>query len=328
MKRLVIAPNWVGDCVMTIPLLRALGRDPAVRLTVLARRSTAPIFRATGLAEVLESADRLATDSRRIRRARFDEVWVVPNSFRSALLAALSGAPRRIGYATDGRKFLLTLAPEKPASTDHQLRDYDRLLSAAGIAPDPDPPRLDVSPGAARRVATYLDSFRMGGDPRPIFLAPGAAFGDTKRWPAERFAILADALLDSGRPVALVVGPDEIDLGRLIARRARHRVPVLGADLDTGELAALLAAGALLIGNDSGPAHVAAAVGTPAFVFFGPTDPGRTAPRGSEVRVLDRYVFCSPCFLKVCPYHHECMEEISVETVLAAIKKGPDFSGP
>jgi heptosyltransferase-2 len=327
MKRLVIAPNWLGDCVMAIPFLRALRNDdPSGRLAVLARRSTSPVFRMTGLAEILEStrgrgAGGMLGEARLARRARFDEIWILPNSFRSALVAYLAGAPKRLGYATDRRGFLLTHSPRKPYETLPQLRDYDRLLKEAGITPDSSPPRLDVSAEAARKAASYLDSYRIDQSSRPIFLSPGAAFGDTKRWPAERFALLADALMDEGHKVALTVGPDDVELGRLIARRARHRVSVLGADLDTGELAALFAAGRLLVGNDSGPAHLAAAVGIRTVVFFGPTDPGRTAPQGAPVQVLDRYVFCSPCFRKTCPYRHECMEEISVEMALSAARR-------
>jgi heptosyltransferase-2 len=324
MRRLVVAPNWIGDCVMSIPVLRALRKsDPAGSIAVLARSAAAPIFRMAGLSSVRErTPGALGTllDARRARAEHFDEAWVLPNSFRSALLAALSGAPRRFGYATDRRARLLTQSPGKPPSTCHQLRDYDRLLESGGVVPDLGPPRLEVSSDAARQTAAYLDSYRMAGSPKPVFLSPGAVFGDTKKWPAERFALLADALLDLGHKVALTVGPDELELGRLIARRARHRIPVLGADLDTGKLAALLSAGRLLVGNDSGQAHLAAAVGVPSVVFFGPTDPGRTAPEGAPVRVLDRYVFCSPCFLKVCPYRHECMEEITVEAALEAAK--------
>ena len=312
---------------MAIPVVRALRRsDPGGDLRVLARASSAPIWRMTGQVDVLVAArgrgiGALLRDAGRARRARCDEIWVLPNSFRSALVARLAGAPRRFGYATDRRAALLTHAPGKPGETRHQLRDYDRLLDEAGIPPDTDPPRLTVSPDAARKAARELESYRIEEGDRPVFLSPGAAFGETKRWPAERFALLADALMDGGIKVALTVGPDELELGRLIARRARHRIPVMGADLDTAELAALLAAGRLHVGNDSGPAHLAAAVGTPSVVFFGPTDPGRTAPEGAAVEILDRYVFCSPCYLKVCPYRHECMEEISVEAALSAVKR-------
>jgi heptosyltransferase-2 len=323
-KRLVIAPNWVGDAVMSVPLLRALKKsEPAGRLATLCRPSVAPILAMSGAVdEVWKSSGRNLAgfwrDALRARKAKIDEIWVLPHSFRSALLARAMGSPRRIGYAADHRAALLTAAIPRPPATGHQLRDEDRLLESAGIAPDSEPPRLVISRDLAAASRRELETSGMTAEIRPIFLAPGAAFGPTKLWPAERYALLADALLDRGERVALVIGPDEIDLGRLIARRARHRLPILGADLDTGRLAALLAEGRLLIGNDSGPAHLAAAVAVPSVVFFGPTDPGRTTPQGAPSLALDRYVFCSPCYLKKCRYQHECMEEITVEMALDA----------
>lgn len=324
MKRLVIAPNWLGDSVMAIPFLRALKRDdPGGWLGVLCRRAIAPLMAISATADaVWESRGRdlsgFSSDASRGVRARLDEIWVLPHSFRSALLAWAMRGRRRIGYASDRRGALLTSAVPRPGGTDHQLRDEDPLLASAGILPDEGPPRLSIPPEVAAAAGRELEAHQLGGEPRPVFLSPGAAFGPTKLWPAERFALLADALLDRGHRAALVIGPGEIELGRLIARRARHRVPILGAELDTAKLAGLLARGRLSIGNDSGPSHVAAAVGTPSVVFFGPTDPGRTAPRGAPSLVLDRYVFCSPCYLKTCPYQHECMEEITVEMALGA----------
>lgn len=324
MKRLVIAPNWVGDAVMAAPFLRALRKnDPEGRLAVLARPSVAPVFTMiAAVDEVRKSRGRDAGgflgDLLAGRRSRFDEIWVLPHSFRAALLARAIGGRRRFGYAGDGRTALLTDSTTRPPEIDHQLRDEDRLLALAGIAPDDDPPRLAVANAAAAAARRELEAQEWSEGPRPILLAPGAAFGPTKLWPAERFALLADALMDRGERVALVIGPDEVELGRLISRRARHRVPILAAELDVAGLAALAAASKLLVGNDSGAAHLAAGVGTPTVVFFGPTDPGRTAPLGAPSIVLDRYVFCSPCYLKKCPYEHECMEEITVERALEA----------
>ena len=331
MKRLVIAPNWLGDAVMAIPFLRALKRDdPEGRLAVLCRKSSAPFLPLSGAVdEVWESRGRDVAgfwrDAARGRRARIDEIWVLPHSFRSAFLAWAMRGRRRIGYSADRRDALLTSAIPRPPAIDHQLRDEDRLLASAGIAPDEGPPRIAIPESLAAAAEKELAAHDLAAT-SPVFLAPGAAFGPTKLWPAERFALLADALLDRGEKAALVVGPGEVELGMLIARRARHRVPILGAELDTGKLAALLARGKLLIGNDSGPAHLAAAAGTPTVVFFGPTDPGRTAPRGAPSLVLDRYVFCSPCYLKTCPYQHECLEEISVPMALEAALRMIDLA--
>ncbi|HEV8118738.1 MAG TPA: glycosyltransferase family 9 protein, partial [Thermoanaerobaculia bacterium] len=141
------------------------------------------------------------------------------------------------------------------------------------------------------------------------------------RWPAERFGVLSDRLEERGYARAAVIGPGEEDLGARASVSAAHAVPVLGRDLDPIGLAALLSRARVVVGNDSGPAHLAAAVGTPVVALFGPTDPGRTAPSGAAVEVLDRFVFCSPCFRKDCPYGHECMREITVEMVLGAVER-------
>jgi heptosyltransferase-2 len=300
-SRLVVAPNWIGDAVMSLPMLRALRRrfaaDP---LTVLAPSSPAAIYRAEGSADEVLLRVAFAADVRNVRARQFDEAWLLPNSMRSALLAFFSGVPRRLGYATDRRGWLLTDAPPPPDATRHQLRDYDALLRAAGVPPDEGPPRLAIPEAAAKRAGEVLQAAGLvPGD--PVVLCPGSASAWTKRWPPERFAEVADRLARRGTACALAIGPAERDLGEAIARRAAAPPPVLGADLDAVELAAIFAQAKLVVSNDSGPAHLAAAVGTPVVVFFGPTDPGRTAPSGAPVRILDRYVFCSPCFRDTCP---------------------------
>ncbi|MFN2385369.1 MAG: glycosyltransferase family 9 protein, partial [Thermoanaerobaculia bacterium] len=159
---------------------------------------------------------------------------------------------------------------------------------------------------------------------RPVILAPGAAWSWTKRWPPETFGGLARGLLSEGSAVVIVIGPGEEELARRVNEAAGVPLPVLGAALDPLELAALLSLGSVVVGNDSGPLHLAAAAGAPVVALFGPTDPGRTAPLGSTGRVLDRYVFCSPCFLKECPYGHECLRGISAEDALRALRELAD----
>jgi lipopolysaccharide heptosyltransferase II len=321
MNRLVIAPNWIGDSVMSLPFLRALkAAHPGDGLAVLARRGPAAIFRAEGSAgEVLERRG-FPADVAALRRRRFDEAWLLPNSLRAAVYARFSGAPRRIGYATDRRGPLLTRALAAPAPTIHQLRDYDTLLEAEGIAPDREAPRLPIPEAAALKAREVLAAAGLSGD-RLVLLAPGSAVAQTKRWPFGRFAALGDRLAERRFLCAVVIGPGESELGARVSRAARAPLPVLGADLDPVELAAVLKQARLVVSNDSGPMHLAAAVGTPVVALFGPTDPGRTAPSGAPSRILDRYVFCSPCFRDECPYRHECMEEILVGDVLRAAEE-------
>ncbi len=318
--RLVIAPNWIGDAVMSLPVLRALKRNaPTRRLAVLARPGPAAIYRAEGSADEVRVARGFLASFRIAAQGGFGEAWLLPNSFRAALVPFLALVPERIGYASDGRGPLLTNALPPPPRTGHQLRDYDPLLESRGIEPDLDPPRLPLSAESTGRAREAFARAGLPADRPLVLLAPGAAFGWTKRWPAERFGRLGQLLLERGLLSALVIGPGEERLAEEARVAAGGYLPALGADLDPMGVAALAARAQVVVSNDSGPMHLAAAVGTPVVAIFGPTDPGRTGPCGVPSEVLDRYVFCSPCYLKECPYQHECMREIGVETVLGAV---------
>lgn len=320
---MVVAPNWIGDAVMSLPVLRSLARaSPGERLAVLARAGPAAIYRAEGSAGEVRIVSGLVADSLAIARSGFGEAWLLPNSFRSALVPYLAAVRERIGYATDGRRMLLTCPLPPPPRDRHQLRDYDPLLLARGVEPDTRPPRIPIPPAAAGRAETALARARLssaGG--RLLLLAPGAAFSWTKRWPPECFGRLACELLEREWVPAVAIGPGEEPLARKVLDAASVPLPVLGADLDPVELAAVAARARAVVANDSGAMHLSAAVGTPVVALFGPTDPGRTGPTGAVSVVLDRYVFCSPCYLKECPYGHECLREISVEAVASAVEK-------
>src|SRR5260370_7382002 len=159
MQRLVTAPNRLGDAVMAIPFLRALkAAHPADSLAVLGPRGPAAVLKAEGTADTILTRSSLPADVAAIRRGRFDEAWLLPNSFRAGLLSFLGGVPERIGYATDRRTPLLTTALAPPARTGHQLRDYDPLLRARRLDPDSVPPPLPLSQTAARSAADALDA--------------------------------------------------------------------------------------------------------------------------------------------------------------------------
>ena len=258
---------------------------------------------------------------RAIRSGDFDEAWLLPNSFRAALLAFLAGTPHRIGYATDRRGWLLTEALPAPPRTRHQLRDYDALLEARHIPPDLDPPRLPLPDANLRRAEEALERAGLADAADLVLLCPGSAVESTKRWPVDRYARLAEAISARGISVAFAVGPRDRVLSNELAEKTRAPIPVVGLDLDPVELAAVFARARVVVANDSGPMHLAAAVGTGVVALFGPTDPGRTGPSGSPSRILDRYVFCSPCYRDRCPYGHECMREIEVDDVLGAIEQ-------
>src|SRR6185369_1572367 len=239
MKRVVVAPNWLGDCVMALPVLRAIRRTrPDDGLTVLAGRGAATLFRAEGSADAVLERAGIFGDARGLRAGRFAEAWLLPNSFRSAVAPRLARIPERIGYDTDRRRPLLTHALAPPRRTEHQLRDYDALLRSRRIEPDLEPPRLPVTVKALDRAASALEAAGIDREEPLAILAPGAAFGWTKRWPSARFGALGDLLAARGLAGAVVIGPGEGALGRAVAAAGRSRLPVLGADLDPLELAA------------------------------------------------------------------------------------------
>ncbi len=183
----------------------------------------------------------------------FAEAWLLPNSFRSALAPWLAGIPERIGYDTDHRGPLLTLALRPASRTEHQLRDYDALLRSRGIEPDLEAPRLPVTAKALDRAVSSLDAAGIDRDEPLALFAPGAAFGQTKRWPPERYGALGALLKGRGLACAVVIGPGEEALGAATASAAGARLPVLGADLDPVELAALISCARVDRGQRFGP---------------------------------------------------------------------------
>ena len=231
-----------------------------------------------GSADVIEAFEgTFSKTPRALRRHRFDEAWLLPNSFRSRPARAFSRAPAS-GSATTPTGGAPADARGGAASRDlHQLRDYDRLLASRGSIPTSTLRGSPFHGGAAAggRRAGARGTHR--GRIRFVLLAPGAAFAWTKRWPPERFGRLA-ALCSrrTGRSSALAIGPGEEAIAAAVNARRPRPLPVLGADLDPVELAAVLARARVVVANDSGPMHLAAAVGTPVVALFGPTDPGRT----------------------------------------------------
>ncbi len=323
---LVVAPNWVGDTVMALPVLEALANSER-RISVLAKPHLHSLLSLSpSVSELVERGRSRAETIARLRHGRFEEAVLLPNSFSSAWLAHRAGIPNRWGYRGDARSLLLRPAIHRPPQSLHQLRDYDRLLQAMGVTPVTTEPRLQISSSWKEHGRSALAA--AGIEPeknRPLVgLFPGAEFGPSKRWPLDRFARTAGCLerLPGGVQAVLIAGPNEAALSDSLLRQLDHPLPVVGPDLDLAGLAGVLAWLDVLITNDSGPMHLAAAVGTPCVAIFGPTDPKRTSPSGPRHRVLSTSRWCTPCFRRRCPLlHHRCMKEIGVDHVLEAARK-------
>lgn len=319
-RTLVVAPSWVGDTVMALPVLAALAASGR-RLQVLAKPHLHPLLALLPAVEgCVARAGGDAETVRAIRAAGCDEAVLLPNSFHAAWLARRAGIPRRWGYRGDLRGPLLAPAVRRGRGTRPQIEDYRELLAAMGVAaPSSWVPRLELPPAARADGRALAERAGLGADDPLVGLFPGAEFGPSKRWPRARFAELSRRLRRArpGLRQAILAGPGEVWLAVRLHEETGKLHPVVGPDLDLARLAAFVACLDLLVTNDSGPMHLAAALGVPCVALFGPTDPARTAPAGPGHHVLYSDRWCSPCFRRRCPLlHHGCMKDLTVEAAL------------
>jgi heptosyltransferase-2 len=321
MTRLVIvAPNWLGDAVMALPAIADVRRAwPDARIAVAARQPVASLF--SMVSDVDDVIDRRVASA----PASFDTALLLPNSFRSALAVARARIPGRWGYASDGRGWLLTRkVPRAPGGT-HQVDSYQHLVDALGFPNGANVPRLEVAPGLRAAGAGLLADAGWDGATPLVALAPGAAFGGSKRWPPEYFADLARALYKDGvRSVVVGSAADEPGAREIQIALGDDRSLLmnLAGRTDVPTLAGLLAHARALVGNDSGAMHLGASIGVPVTAVFGPTDERLTAPRAAAAHaVLTHQVWCRPCMLRECPLDHRCMRGVSADAVADATRR-------
>jgi heptosyltransferase-2 len=327
---LVIGPNWIGDAVMSTPVLANLRRElPKTKIDLLVPGYVAPLFEEhPHVDRVLIRDDRQPWPVRleflrTLRHHQYGAALLLPNSFRAALYAWLVRVPIRVGYATDGRRFLLThpVAGVSDEAPLHQVEAYLRLVAALGLPVVTQFPALTPTIQAETEAARLWRMYRVGCDSPVIGVCPGAAFGPAKRWWPERFAALGDRLIAEGgfRVVFFGSAQEIVLVERIQALMTHEAVSLVGRD-SLSSFVALAARCAVMIANDSGSMHIASAVGTPVVSLFGPTDPRRTAPQGAAATVLRQALPCSPCFRMTCPYaDHPCMRQIEVDDVYRAV---------
>ncbi len=266
---------------------------------------------------------------RTIRRLKPDMAIVLPNSFRSALIARLGGAPQIYGYGRQGRSVLMSgrLKPQRspsgilPVPMQEYYLEICRRLNLK--IPDKTRPRLFFSQQLQKKCDSILEKWGVSPDDVVIGINPGAKFGASKCWPPHYFASLADMLNRRWNcKILLLTGPGEADLGRRIAQLSRTKVINTGVEgIDLSVLKPMIKRCQLLVTNDTGPRHYAVAFEVPVIVIMGPTDPRYTQTNLEKTIVLRRDLDCSPCHEKVCPLDHECMVEISPHDVLGGSEK-------
>ncbi len=312
---------------MCTPALRALHtRFPQARLTVAARKGVSDLLRdLPGVADCVVLPARPGIGAimrlgRLLRPAARDLCVVFPHSFRSALLARCTGARQRVGYARDGRTWLLTNAPEPHRENGdtvpiYMAYEYLQLLECLGCKDDDQGLELAADTESAEAVGQKLN----GAHP-VVGIAPGAAFGPSKQWPAERFAAVADALVaQAGAACVLITGPGEEALRHQV--KSTTRAPFVKGLGDAGgieRLKATISQLDVLIGNDSGPRHVAIAFGKPVICIMGPTSPRYSESPWERGKVIRIDVDCGPCQKPTCTTDHRCMTGIPPESVVRA----------
>jgi heptosyltransferase-2 len=309
---------------MAIPFLFVLRRAfPDSSINLVCRSYVEPIYRHCSAVDHLVVYGRehgmggaLRGIRRQVPRRAREVCFVLPVSFRSALIALLSGARRRIGYRGELRGILLTDSlPSDDHRSGHLAEAYTRLVSLVsgeGVGETPLPvvvPSYDWE----KEIQTF------GLDEGYVVLSPGAEYGGAKVWPADRFARVASVISKrEGRRIVIVGSEKEADVGDDILSKAGLGMGRnLAGRCSVAELLCVLRGASLVVGNDSGPVHISAAMGRPTLAIFGSTSPAWTAPRGRAVEIARADVECSPCFERECPDGDtRCMNEIEAELVI------------
>ena len=310
---------------MSVPAMKAVrNRFPNAEITLLVRPWVAGLFHSAPFVDSVWSRPKPGLGewirtAREIRQRKFDMAVLFPNSFESALTVFAGGVPERTGYATDARGMLLTQSVTVPTGKRHQVAYYlDLVESLFGPVSEP---TLEITATEEERQAARALLRNASVDPTKgiLIINPGAAFGSAKRWHEDRFARVADQLAEELKLQIVIVGSNsERSVGERVQNLIEQPAAVLSGQTDLETLVGLLAEASLVIMNDSGPMHIAAALGVPTVAVFGSTDAEVTSPVGRRTRVVRHQVECSPCLLRECPIDHRCMEAVTVDQVFEA----------
>ena len=327
MKILVVAPSWIGDTILAQPLLTLLKRQPEVRIEVLAADWSAPLL------ERMDEVDAVIINpfrhgefnfgarralGHRLANADYSAAYVLPNSWKSALVPFFARIPRRIGYQGEARFLLLNQRHALDIVRHPQL--VQRYAALAGPLSGTLPaPRLNSTVEQQRAARSALNLPLEG---TPIVFCPGAEYGPAKRWPAPHFATLAKQVATTQQPVWLIGSARDAAVGDAIAADAGGTALNLCGRSTVEQAIDLIASARCVVSNDSGLMHVAAALERPLVALYGSSSPGYTPPLSSKASIVSRNLSCSPCFKRDCPLgHFHCMTGITPAQVAELIRK-------
>jgi len=321
---------------MTVSALRELRRVlPDAHITLVSRPGTAEVFVDADFVDEILVYDRTGLGSawaqmRDWRRRQFDLALLFQNAFEAAAIAFLARVPRRIGYDADRRGRLLTQAVPLPAwkNERHEIFYYLNLVAelerdlyrASDVkSPGSKEPQfaLRVSIDRQHHAKEFLREHGARIGTPLVLLCPGSINSRAKRWPAERYAAVADQFAEAGASVALIGSPAEMEVSNEVSLHTINKPIVLTGQTSVAEATAIISVADVLITNDTGPAHIGSAVGTPTLVIFGPTNPLTTRPFAPNAEIIRQKPDCAPCMLRDCPIDHRCMTAINPEEVFA-----------
>ena len=329
-KILVVAPSWVGDCMLMQPMLARLKqRFPASKIDVLAPPWTEKLLRQIPeIDDVIinpfpHGALNLAARYRlgkQLRARQFDAAYVLPNSFKSALVPFFANIPLRVGFVGEMRFGLLNDARKlDKIKLPLMVERFVHLANPREDAQTPDfiQPQLFVSDN--QRQQTLAKFSLTQNQPIAVF-CPGAEYGPAKRWPVAYYAELAQQLATQGYAIWLIGSPKDQAVGEEIAALSQGPCQNLCGVTDLSDAIALLSCADLVVSNDSGLMHIAAALDRPLLAIFGSSSPQFTPPLSAQAQVLSLNLSCSPCFKRECPLgHFNCMMQLTPAQVAAKI---------
>jgi len=327
---LVVAPSWIGDTILAQPLLALLKRNnPDARIEVLAANWSAPLLARMAEVDAVSvnpfqhgefNPDARFALGRRLAIADYSAAYVLPNSWKSALVPFFAGIPRRIGYQGEARYLLLN--ERHRLDVVHHPQLVQRYAALAGPLPASLPPPHLSSTREQQQAARHALDLPL--DANPVIFCPGAEYGPAKRWPARHFAALAQLVATPRNPVWLIGSEKDVAVGAEIAGLSAGVALNLCGRSTLEQAIDLIAAARAVVSNDSGLMHVAAALDRPLVALYGSSSPAYTPPLSAHAKIVSRSLPCSPCFKRECPLgHFDCMNGIAPQQVAELLHTAP-----
>jgi len=328
-KTLIIGPSWVGDMVMAQALFKAIKlRYPQTRIDVLAPQWSSSLTArmpeiSASIPMALKHGEFGFSERRKLAKKleseHYQRCFVLPNSWKSALIPFLAKIPNRIGWRGEWRYGLLN---------DVRVLDKQRyplmVERYLALANEKDAPIPSIRPSLVaekQNTELALSKYELTLDKPILVLCPGAEFGPSKRWPEEHYAAFANSYILKGWQVWIFGSAKDTEVAKKIQAQTQNQAIDLTGRTSLGDAIDLMSLAKLVLTNDSGLMHIAAALDVPLVAAYGSTSPGFTPPLGDKVKILQEKIACSPCFKRTCPLqHHQCMQRLSVDTALQAAR--------